>query len=134
MAEVKEYIAQTSEGGSVCISEEVIASIVAIAASEIDGVAALGSSNVDISDFLGKKSQTKGVKIQLAEDSAEVSVSVSVKQGRIIPTVAKAVQENVISAVESMTGLKVSAVNVKISGVAFEKETKKKKAEQPSEE
>ena len=42
-------------------------------------------------------------------------------------TVAKAVQGNIISAVESMTGIKISAVNVKVGGVAFEKETKKKK-------
>ena len=44
MAEIKEYVAKTDENGSVTISEEVIASIASIAALEIDGVAALGTS------------------------------------------------------------------------------------------
>ncbi len=129
MAEIKEYIAKEEEGGSICISEEVIASIAAVAALEIDGVASLGGSNVDISELLGKKSSTKGVKIQLEGDAAEIAVSIAIKKGYIIPTVAKAVQKNVISAVESMTGLKASAVNVKVTGVVFEKEPKKKKTE-----
>lgn len=128
MAEVKEYIAKTSEDGSVTISEEVIASIASIATMEIDGVASLGSANV--ADFLAKKSGSKGVKIVFGEESAELTVTISIKKGFVIPTVAKAVQSNVISAVESMAGLKVSAVNVKVSGVTFEKEVKKKETEE----
>ncbi len=130
MAEIKEYIAKNEEGGSIYISEEVIASIAAVAASEIDGVASLGGTNVDISELLGKKTPTKGVKILLDGDAAEITVSIAVKKGFIIPTVAKAVQENVVSAVESMTGLKTSAINVKVVGVVFEKEPKKKKTEE----
>lgn len=129
MAEIKEYIAKADEGGSISISEEVIASIAAVAALEIDGVASLGSSSVDISELLGKKSSAKGVKIQLEGDATEIAISIAIKKGHIIPTVAKAVQKNVITAVESMTGLKASAVNVKVTGVVFEKETKKKKTE-----
>lgn len=125
MAELKEYIARSDENGSVTISEDVIASIAAIAAMEIDGVASLGTSNV--ADFLGKKVATKGVKIIIGDDSTEIAITISIKKGFVIPTVAKSVQDNVISAVESMTGLKVSAVNVKVGGVAFEKEAKKKK-------
>ena len=125
MAEIKEYVAKTDENGSVTISEEVIASIASIAAMEIDGVAALGTSMV--ADFLGKKANSKGVKIAIGEDSAEITLTVTVKKGFVIPTVAKSVQANVITAVESMTGLSVSAVNVKVGNVAFEKESKKKK-------
>jgi len=125
MAEIKEYIAKSDENGSVTISEEVIASIAGIAAMEIDGVASLGSSNV--TDFLGKKAPGKGVKIIIGENSTEILITLSVKKGFVIPTVAKSVQNNVISAVESMTGLSVAAVNVKVGGVAFEKEVKKKK-------
>lgn len=133
MAEMKEYIAKTDENGSVTISEEVIASIAAIAATEIDGVAGLGTTNV--ADFLGKKTPAKGVKILIGEDSAEISITISVKKGYVIPSVAKSVQSSVISAVESMAGLSVSAVNVKVGGVAFDKEVKKKKnAEEASAE
>ena len=125
MAEIKEYIAKSDESGSVMISEEVIASIAAIAAAEIDGVSTLGTANV--TDFLGKKSQAKGVKIALGEGEAEINITLSIKKGFVIPTVAKAVQENVISSVESMTGIKITAVNVKVGGVSFEKEKKKEK-------
>ncbi len=125
MAEIKEYVAKTDENGSVTISEEVIASIASIAALEIDGVAGLGASTV--ADFLGKKANSKGVKITIGEDSAEIALTITVKKGFVIPTIAKSVQANVIGAVESMTGLSVSAVNVKVGNVAFEKETKKKK-------
>ncbi len=129
MAELKEYVAKTDDTGSISISEEVIASIAAIAASEIDGVAALGVSGMDISELLGMKSPTKGVKIFMGEDTTDISVSVAVKKGAVIPSVAKSIQKSVASAVESMTGLKVGAVNVKVSGVVFEKDAKKKKAE-----
>lgn len=129
MAEVKEYIAKSDDSGSVSISEEVIASIAAIAASEIDGVAALGLPGMDISEFLGMKSPTKGVKIQIGEESTDISISLIVKKGAIIPSVAKSVQKSVASAVESMAGLKVGTVNVKVCGVVFEKDTKKKKTE-----
>ncbi len=130
MAEIKEYIAKADDSGKVIISEEVIASIAAIAAGEIDGVAGLGASTV--TEFLGKKSASKGVKVSFNEESVEILATITVKKGAIIPSVAKAVQANIISAVESMTGISVVAVNVKVGGVAFEKE-KKKAAEQASE-
>ena len=65
------------------------------------------------------------MKIALGEGEAEINITLSIKKGFVIPTVAKAVQENVISSVESMTGIKITAVNVKIGGVSFEKEKKK---------
>jgi len=123
MAEIKEYTARADESGKITISEEVVASIASIAANEIDGVAGLGTGIV--ADLLGKKTTLKGVKVVLSENSVELFVTIAVKKGVVIPTVAKAVQENVISSVESMTGIKVTAVNVKVGGVSFEKEKKK---------
>ncbi len=126
MAENKEYIAMSEENGSVVISDEVIASIAAIAANEIDGVALLGTSNV--ADFISaKKNTAKGVKVVLDGANAEINLTVSIKRGFVIPTVAAAVQDSVSSAVESMTGINVTAVNVKVGGVAFDKEKKAEK-------
>lgn len=124
MAETKEYLAKNDDVGSVAISDDVIASIAGVAAAEVEGVASLG--NVNVVDFIGKKNAGKGVKIAISDDSVEISVSIAVKKGNIIPTVAKKVQENVAAAVESMTGIEISAVNVKVIDVAFEKEPKKK--------
>ena len=123
MAEIKEYTTKADESGKVIISEEVIASIAGIAASEIDGVASLGTANV--ADFLGKKANAKGVKVVINDGSVEIFTTITVKKGVVIPTVAKAVQANIISSVESMTGIKVAAANVKVGGVFFEKEAKK---------
>lgn len=127
MAENKEYLAKTDDSGKITISEDVVASISSIAASEIDGVGGLGASNVV--ELLGKKAPSKGVKVLFSEDSVELQVTISVKKGFVIPTVAKAVQENIISAVESMTGIRVASVNVKVANVTFEKA---KKAEEPA--
>lgn len=125
MAELKEYTARVDDTGKITISEDVIASIAAIAAGEIDGVASLGTALV--TDFLAKKPASKGVKVAIAEESVELFVTITVKKGVVIPTVAKAVQEATISAVESMTGIRVEAVNVKVAGVSFEKEKEKEK-------
>ncbi len=130
MAENKEYVAKSDNDGSVTISEEVVASIAGIAAMEIDGIAALGVANV--TDFLSKKSPTKGVKITFGETSGAVNMTVTVMKGAVIPSVAASVQSNVITSIESMTGIKVEYVNVKVAGVMFEKE-KKKPAEKTEE-
>ena len=125
MAELKEYTARVDDTGKITISEDVIASIAAIAAGEIEGVASLGTALV--TDFLAKKPASKGVKVTIAEESVELFVTVVVKKGVVIPNVAKAVQEAAASAVESMTGIKVEAVNVRVAGVSFDKEKEKKK-------
>jgi len=124
LAEAKEYLAKNDDAGSIAISDDVIAAIAGVAAAEVEGIASLGSVNVV--DFISKKNAGKGVKIAIADDSVEITVSLSIKKGNIIPTVAKRVQEKIAAAVESMTGIEISAVNIKVVDVAFDKEPKKK--------
>ena len=70
MAEYKQYITQIQENGSVMISEDVVATIVAHALSEVEGVGSLGiKPGVSIADFANKKNWGKGLKI--LEMSAE---------------------------------------------------------------
>lgn len=123
MAELKEYTTRFDEAGKIAISDEVIASIAAVAANEIEGVSGLGTALV--TDFIGKKPVSKGVKVAISENSVEIFITITVKKGVVIPTVGKSVQDAVISAVESMTGIHVEAVDVKVAGVTFEKEKKK---------
>ena len=125
MADNKEYLTQKEENGNINISEEVVASIAAVAATEVDGVSSLGTGSVDIAEFLGKKSTSKGVKITVNEDSIIVDVYINVKYGSVVPTVAQYVQESVATAIESMAGLVVTGVNVHVSGVQFDKPAKK---------
>ena len=127
MSENKEYISQIQEKGSLHISEEVIMSIAAMAALEVEGVSGLGvGRGSDIAEMLGKKNPGKGIRITIDEaNSITVDCSIVVKMGQSVIDVAKAVQEAVTSSVESVTGLKIIEVNVTVAGVALPKEQKK---------
>ena len=120
MSENKEYVSRADELGNIHISEEVLAAITAAAAMEVEGVSSL-SANLgrDIADLLGKKSLSKGVRVKMEDNRVEVELSVLMASGHTIPEIGKAVQENVKSAIESMTGLDVAAINVNVAGVTF---------------
>lgn len=108
------------ETGSVRISDEVVAVIAGIAATEVDGVAGMSGGIVGgITEILGKKNLGKGVKVEVGEKEAAVDLYVVVDYGVRIPEVAGQVQENVKRSVESMTGLNVVEVNIHIQGIAF---------------
>lgn len=119
MSESKDYLVQPVEKGTVNISEEVVAAIAALAVSEVEGVYGLSSSfTADLAELLGRKNMSKGMKLSIEEETVTVECFVVITYGFEIPVVASAIQENVINAIESMTGLKVAAVNVDICGIS----------------
>jgi len=120
MAENKTYIAQTQENGCVMISEDVIATIVVHTISEVEGIVELSTkAGADIAEMIGKKNWGKGLKITIAEnDEITVACNVVIAYGQSVVSVANAVQAAVTGAVESMTGVKVAAVNVNVCGIA----------------
>ena len=121
MSETKEYVTRCEEQGNVYISEEVLAGISAAAALEIEGVSGLTANlGSDIAELLGKKSLAKGVSVKTEDDKVVVTLSILMAYGHTIPEVGKAVQEAVKNAVESMTGLEVSAVNVNVAGISLQ--------------
>lgn len=122
MAEHKDYWVTAGDQGTIKISEDVVASIAALAAAETEGVGGLAAGlTAEIASLLGKKSQNKGVHVQLGEqDTVGVELSILVEFGKSVGEVALAVQKAVKAAVESMTGLKTAVVNVVVSGVTFD--------------
>ena len=122
MAEHKDYWVTAGDQGTIKISEDVVASIAALAAAETEGVGGLAAGlTAEIASLLGKKSQNKGVRVQLGEqDTVGVELSILVEFGKSVGEVALAVQKAVKAAVESMTGLKTAVVNVVMSGVTFD--------------
>lgn len=108
------------------ISEEVIGIIAGLAASEVEGVAGMSLGFVDgINQILGgNKKYTKGVKISLDGKKVNIDLFVNVNYGIRIPDVAWAAQNAVKNAVETMTGLDVTAVNINVQGIIFDKEKK----------
>jgi len=113
-----------AEIGSITYASEVIAIIAGMAASEIDGVAAMGTAS-SIVDILGRnrKPITKGVKVEVGSEEASVDLVFSVEYGKPIQRVCRDVQESVRKAIETMTGLHVVRVDVHVLGVSFERET-----------
>ncbi len=109
------------------ISEDVIGIIAGLAASEVDGIAGMTLGFVDgINQILGgNKKYSKGVKISLDGKKVNIDLFVNVKYGVKIPDIAWAAQNAVKTSVENMTGLEVSAVNINVQGITFEKDEKK---------
>lgn len=116
------YITRVEEGGSINISDDVIATMVKTAVREVEGVASMATTaGPAVAELLGKKSASKGIKVQFSDDAVIIDVVVMVKYGSNVVNVAKAIQEAVQNAVQAMTGLENVTVNVHVSGVAFEK-------------
>lgn len=128
MSESKEYVSQTLEHGAIHISEEVIATIAALAVQDVEGVYGLNTtlSSSELSKLAKRAQQGKGIRLVISEDD-EISVDcyIVVLYGHSVVDVAKAVQETVTSAVESTTGRKVKNVNVNISGITLPRPAKK---------
>ena len=116
------YITCREANGSINISEDVIADMVRNAIVEVEGVAGLSNTaGAEISDLLGIRSLTKGVKVQFADEKVIVDTIITVSYGSSVMKVARAVQEKVMAAVQATTGLDQVEVNVHVTGIAFEK-------------
>ncbi len=127
MADNREYFTQNVENGSIQIAEDVVASVAAMAAMEVDGVCGLNAGiGSDIAKMLGKKDITKGVRITGGKDAPlAIECNVVARIGTSVFDLAKAVQTAVKTSVESTTGLVVEQVNVNIGGISMQRETKK---------
>ena len=109
--------------GSLKISQEVLATISNIAASEVDGVVSLANNYAPIKSFIQKGMTTKPIQISLNDDVAVVDISVNLKNGTNIPEMAEKLQKTVKDAIQNMTGITVSKVNVHVAGIVFPQDT-----------
>ena len=106
--------------GSIKIAEEAVASIVSLAAAQIKGVAAMsGSMASGLTEKLGKKNLTKGVKVEITEQNVVVALNIFVEYGVKIPKLALEIQNEVRDTVQTMTGLQVKEVNIYVQGISF---------------
>lgn len=123
--EVKE-----TEINGIKISEEVVAQIAGKAASEVSGVA--GMSGWGLSEMLGKKSFSRGVKVQVGEKETTIDLFIIVEYGARIPDIAWEIQNKVKTVVENMTGLKVVDINIHVQGLNLAKDDKKESGNEKS--
>ena len=108
--------------GQIRIADEVIAIIAGVAAAEVEEIVLVSGTPTDsIVGLFGKKNLAKGVKVSVQEGEAAIEIEIAVKFGTSLREVAEKVQGKIKNAVETMTGLLVSVVDVNISAVVVEK-------------
>ena len=107
--------------GQVQIADEVVAVIAGLAATEVEGVAKMsGNITNEIVSKLGMKKLSKGVTITGTQ--VDVTLNLVLSYGVSIPKTSQEVQDKVKSAIETMTGLTVSEVNIRIAGIQMDYE------------
>jgi uncharacterized alkaline shock family protein YloU len=114
-----------SERGGTLISDNVVSKIAGIAAQEIEGIQMGGGTARAVGGFLDSVTsggQTRGVSVEVGEQEAAVDLSMAVEYGKPVPQVAEAVRRNVINRVESLTGLRVTEVNITVNDVKLPEE------------
>lgn len=116
------YTIQKDENvGEVKIADDVVASIAAFAAMDVEGVASMGGNGKEM-NRLNMKSPSKGVKTDVLEGIVTVTLTVSLLYGYSLVDVSNRIQEKVKSTIEGMTGLTVADVNVRVVGVKVPEE------------
>jgi uncharacterized alkaline shock family protein YloU len=109
----------STEYGQICISDDVIATISGIAATECYGLVGMASRNLQdgISELVGMDNLQRGVEVQLDGDEVRITLHIIVEYGTRITEVAHNVMDKVRYVVESMTGLRVTGVDIEVKGV-----------------
>ncbi|MDO4292869.1 MAG: Asp23/Gls24 family envelope stress response protein [Eubacteriales bacterium] len=113
------YVLQDDENiGTVQIADEVVAIIASLAATEVEGVSSMaGTITNELMSKVGVKGLTRGVKVEVIGSNVRVELAVQMEYGYNIPGTSQKVQERVKNAIENMTGLTVTDVNIRIAGV-----------------
>lgn len=111
--------------GSVKIADDVVAMIAALAATEVEGVTSMvGNITHELMNRIGYKNIARGVKVEIYGKKVKVDISLNIEYGYNIPATGQKIQTKVQAAIESMTGLEVTDVNIRIAGVDMAKASK----------
>lgn len=120
------YEIQEDEGekiGSVKIADDVVAMIAALAATEVEGVAAMsGNMTNELLSRVGVRNSARGTKVEVTQKKVKVDLAIMIEYGFNIPATCQRVQTKVKNAVENMTGLEVTDVNIRIAGINVSKD------------
>ncbi len=114
--DIEEVVVEGND--TIKIANEAVATYAGIAVSEVSGVYGMTGTIAGITEAIsGKKNLARGIKVDIDGKNAKIDVSIIVEYGARIPDVAFEIQSRVKNTVETMTGLKVSEVNVHVQGV-----------------
>ncbi|MBR5597897.1 MAG: Asp23/Gls24 family envelope stress response protein [Lachnospiraceae bacterium] len=117
------YVLQNDEHkGTVQITDDVVAVIAGLAATEVKGVAAMaGNITNEVMSKVGRKNLGKGVKVAINGKRVKVALAIMMEYGYNIPGTCSKVQDKVKSTIENMTGLTVTDVDIRIASVDMQK-------------
>ena len=104
--------------GEIRVADDVVSIIAGLAATEVEGVATVaGNITNEIVAKTGIKNLSKGVKIDVMDGIVTVELNLTIKYGYSIPEVSGNVQDRVRTAIETMTGLEIGTINIRIANV-----------------
>lgn len=112
---------QITQYGTIRLDEDVLAGIAACTVQETEGVAEMVGGMTDgITEMLGKKSVSKGIKIDAGNNKLTIDVTILIYYGNQIPVLARRIQQRVFDGIYEMMGLEVDRINVYVQGLVFE--------------
>ena len=104
--------------GEIRVADDVVSIIAGLAATEVEGVSSMaGNITNEIVAKTGIKNLSKGVHVDVMDGIVTADLNLNIKYGYAIPEVSGNVQERVRTAIETMTGLTVGTINVRIASV-----------------
>ncbi|MFL0290475.1 Asp23/Gls24 family envelope stress response protein [Mycobacterium sp. SMC-18] len=119
------YVDTVASRGATTIADIVVSKIAGIATREIDGVHDLGGQAARVVGKLretlpGSPNLTQGVSVEVGERQTAVDIGIVAEYGVAVHDLADGIRNNVITAVENMTGLEVTEVNITVHDVHFD--------------
>ncbi|MDE6318868.1 MAG: Asp23/Gls24 family envelope stress response protein [Lachnospiraceae bacterium] len=122
-AEKNGYELQAERAGTVRIADDVVAMIAALAATEVEGIAAMaGNLTNELLSRVGVRGLSRGARVEVSEGKVKAELAVVMEYGYNIPATCQKVQTKVKNAIENMTGLEVQDVNIRIAGINVTRE------------
>lgn len=122
-AEKNGYELQSESAGTVRIADDVVAMIAALAATEVEGIAAMaGNLTNELLSRVGVRGLSRGARVEVSGEKVKAELAVVMEYGYNIPTTCQKVQAKVKGAIENMTGLEVQDVNIRIAGINVTRE------------
>lgn len=116
------FVLSKDPNGTVTVTENVVAIIAAYAATDVDGVAAMaGGLSTELLTKAGLSTLSKGIRVNIVGDEISIDAAITVAYGASIPKVSAAVQDKIKLSLETMTGLNVTGVNIRIANVDVER-------------
>ncbi len=108
-----------TENGRITLTEDVIATLAGVAATECYGIVGMASTRIKdgLAELLGRENLARGVKVEMDEDGVDISLYIVVSYATRISEIARNVTDKVRYVVHSTTGLKVRHVRIFVQGV-----------------